>query len=693
MNARKHVPEVDPEAIESRRQAERTVEELREAIRYHNHRYYVLDDPEISDTEFDRLFTALQRLEERFDLVTPDSPTQQVGGEPREELGTFRHPYPMLSLSSVYDEKGVRDFADACQRGLDDDRVEYVVEPKYDGLSIELIYEEGKLAVAATRGDGRTGEEVTANIRTVREVPLALLRAEDPDLPSRLVVRGEVYMRIGEFNALNRRREEAGESPFANPRNAAAGSVRQLDPGITAQRPLHTFFYEAPEHAGRDFATHWELLEALARWVLPVNRKVQHKVEGIEEALAYHRDMAARRDDLDFEIDGVVIKVNSLADRQKLGMRQRDPRWALAYKFAPRRDTTRVKDIIVNVGRTGALTPVALLEPVRIGGVEVGRASLHNLAQVEQKDIRIGDTVVVERAGDVIPYVVESLKDRRDGSEREFRMPDECPECGGDVFVAEDHKSVRCTNIDCPAQLKERIQHFAGRRALDIEGLGEKRARQLVDRGLVSSLPDLLALSREDLLELPGYAEKSAANLLEQLERAHATSLERFLLGLGIPLVGEHVAGLLASDFETLEDLMAAGVEQLQAIREIGPEVARSLTTFFAEERNRDAIATMRKQGLKLENPAFSGGAGEQPLAGLKFVFTGTLESWSRDEAKSLVERYGGRATSSVSGETDYVVSGPGAGSKRKQARKHDVPVLSEEEFKRLLAERGIQEG
>ncbi|MFW5722480.1 MAG: NAD-dependent DNA ligase LigA, partial [Desulfohalobiaceae bacterium] len=413
-------------------------------------------------------------------------------------------------------------------------------------------------------------------------------------------------------------------------------------------------------------------------------------VQGIDQALAYHRDMSGQRDHLNFEIDGVVIKVNDLGDRQKLGVRQRDPRWAVAYKFKPRRDTTRVKDIFVNVGRTGTLTPVAVLEPVRISGVEVSRASLHNLSLVEEKDIRIGDTVVVERAGDVIPYVVESIKEKRDGSEQPFHMPGSCPACGGEVFISEDRKNARCTNMSCPAQLKQHVQHFASRRALDIEGLGDKRARQLVDMGLVSWLPDLYTLDKADLLRLPGYADKSAENLLSALDRARHTTLDRFLFGLGIPLVGERLAQLLAENYQGLDDIIEAGQEELLRIHEVGPEVARSLSSFFSDERNLRALSRMRELGLDLDNPLYRAEERKRPLEGLKLVFTGSLEHFTREGAKELVERYGGRATSSVSGETDYVVAGPGAGSKLAQARKNNIPVLSEQEFVEFLRERGV---
>lgn len=677
-------PDIDPAAIDDEKSADKAVKKLREAVRYHNYRYYVLDDPVISDSQYDELFENLKILEDKYDLATDDSPTRKVGGEPREELGTVSHPLPMQSLKAVYDEKGVRDFAATCVKELGHNEVEYVVEPKYDGLSIEIIYEEGLLTTAATRGDGTTGEEVTANVRTIRSVPLSLLEDQGESVPSRLVVRGEIYMRLDEFNRLNRDRLVNNEQPFANPRNAAAGSVRQLDPGITEKRPLHLFLYVIAQCEGRDFTTHWEMLQALPRWGLPVNSKMQVLTRDIEEVLGYHQKLSTTRDDLNYEIDGVVIKVNDLSEQQKLGTRQRDPRWALAFKFPPRSSTTVVKDIQANVGRTGTLTPVALLEPVKIGGVEVSRASLHNMNLIEEKDIRIGDTVLVERAGDVIPYVVKSIKDRRDGSEKKFTMPDHCPSCGGDIMVSQDKKNSRCTNMNCPAQLKERIQHFASTRALDIDGLGDKRAAQLVEKDMVKWLPDLFRLGKEDFLKLPGYADKSAENLADALRQSRKTSLDRFIYALGILHVGEHMAGVLASKYQDLDQLMEADKEELQNIPEIGPEVAGAIVTFFSEEHNRKALEEMKNSGLELENPLFRG-QGERPLEGLKFVFTGSLKKWTREEAKKTVESQGGRATSSVSRETDYVVAGPGAGSKLEQARKLNVKVLSEDEFQELL--------
>jgi len=680
-------PDISLDDITSRSEAEQAVEELRQAIRYHNYRYYVLDDPVISDADYDKLMRQLQALEEAYpDIVTPDSPTQQVGGEPRDELGVVDHPAPMLSLRAVYDEEDVRNFDQTCREELGKREVIYVAEPKYDGLAVELLYEDGRLSVAATRGDGDTGEDVTPNVKTIKEVPLRLVDQGDVSPPERLVVRGEVYMRKDEFEAFNRQRAEEGERQFANPRNAAAGSVRQLDPCVTARRPLHIFLYQAVGGADLGFETHWDTVQALSGWGLRVNLEKMRRCAGIEDATTYHARRAAERDELPYEIDGVVFKVDRLAAQVQLGVRTRDPRWALAYKFEPRRATTTIEDIEVQVGRTGRLTPVALLEPVHIGGVEVSRASLHNQSEIERKDIRIGDVVLVERAGDVIPHVVKSFKERRDGSERTFHMPETCPVCGTEVVMSADKKQARCPNVSCPAQLRERITHFASREAMDIEGLGEKRAQQLIDAALVERLSDLYRLSEDDLLSLERYAEKSARNLLREIENSKKQTMDRFLYALGVPLVGEHVTRVLACRYETLDDLMAASQEALESIHEIGPQVARSIVTFFGSQWNRRVVQEIRDAGLALKNPTFVGAEEEQrgsspALSGLTFVFTGELERWTRDEVKRYVERLGGRATSAVSSETDYVVAGLGAGSKLDEARERDVPVMDEEEF------------
>jgi DNA ligase (NAD+) len=678
-------PDISPQAIDDLEQAEKAAQKLRKAIRYQNYRYYVLDDPVISDREYDELMQDLHVLEEEYPAVrSPDSPTQQVGGEPRDELGLVDHPSPMLSLKAVYDEDDVRSFDETCRAELSLETVEYVAEPKYDGLAIELIYESGRLSTASTRGDGDTGEDVTANVKTIKEVPLVLLAQEDTPVPDRLVVRGEIYMRRDEFEALNHERRGEGLEPFANPRNAAAGSVRQLDPEVTQQRPLHIFLYDV--EAGRsDLDTQWQVLKTLPGWGLRVNQARNRKCSAVDELLQYHQDMADVRDDLPYEIDGVVYKVNPLAYWEDLGTRTRDPRWALAFKFQPRRATTTVKDIVVQVGRTGKLTPVAHLAPVHIGGVEVRRASLHNQSEIERKDIRIGDRVLVERAGDVIPQIVKSITDDRDGSEQEFHMPDACPECGAEVVMSDDKKQAHCPNLNCPAQLRGRITHYASRQAMDIEGLGEKRAQQLIDAGLVERLSDLYSLTREDLLSLERYGEKSADNLLRKIEDSTEATLPRFLYGLGIPLVGEHVARVLAEHYAVLDELLAASREELESIGEVGPQVAHSIVTFFAGDENRQIIHELREAGLALTNPYAE--EQEQPLQGLTFVFTGELDRWTRDEVKRYVERLGGRATSSVSGQTDFVIAGPGAGSKLDEAQERDIRVMDEGEFMAFVEE------
>ena len=680
-------PDVDPDAITAQDAAADVVTALRKALRYHNYRYYVLDDPVISDTQYDELMRDLRSLEKKFPaLRTPDSPTQQVGGEPRDELGLAEHPRPMLSLKAVYDAEDVRNFAETCRDELGRDEIAYVAEPKYDGLAVELIYEDGQLSVAATRGDGETGEDVTANVKTIKEVPLRLLEQGDVPVPARLVVRGEVYMRKDEFNAMNRRRTGAGEEPFANPRNAAAGSLRQLDPQVTARRPLHIFFYAAPHVADHGFERHSAVLETLPSWGLRVNAERTQTCEGVGALLDYHETMAEARENLPYEIDGVVFKVDDLAAQEALGTRTRDPRWALAYKFQPHRATTTVEEIEVLVGRTGHLTPVAHLAPVQIGGVEVSRASLHNQSEIERKDIRIGDTVLVERAGDVIPYVVKSLVEERDGSERRFTLPDTCPVCGTEIIVSEDKKQAHCPNLNCPAQLRERLTHYAAREGMDIEGLGEKRAEQLIDAGLVSCVSDLYRLTKDDLLSLERFAEKSAQNLLDEIEASKEQTLPRFLYALGIPLVGEHMARVLAEHYASLDDLMAADQAALLSIDEIGPEVSHSIVAFFERAQSQQIIRQIRQAGLTLDNPY--AGAEEECLDGLTFVFTGTLDRWTRDEVQRIVEQRGGRATSSVSGETNYVVAGPGAGSKLDEAHDRDVPVLDEEGFIEFLEER-----
>lgn len=677
---------VQPASITSEDEAKRAVHKLREAIRLHNYRYYVVDDPIISDAEYDQLMAALQDLEARFpELASPDSPTQQVGGKPREELGTVEHPTPMLSLKSVQDENSLRDFNRSCQQKLNEKVIEYIAEPKYDGLAVELIYQLGRLVVASTRGDGQRGEDITANVKTVREVPLVLLGQDGEAIPERLVVRGEIFMRIAEFRELNERRARAGEPPFANPRNAAAGSVRQLDPNITAQRSLHIFLYEATHVEGREFETQWQILETLPKWGLKVNKERLRICSGVEEAIQFHRALAQDRDHLEYEIDGSVLKVNRLAYQKQLGVRSRDPKWAVAFKFKPRQMTTRIIAIEVQVGRTGVLTPVALLEPVQIGGVAVKRASLHNLSEIERKDIRIGDTVLVERAGDVIPYVVKPVMEQRNGSERPFTMPDKCPVCGSEVVLSDDRKNAVCTGLACDAQIRRRIEHFVSKGGMNVHGLGEKMVDKLADAGLLMRLSSIFELNRDDLLSLERMGAKSTDNLLREIEKSKQQTMARFLFALGTPLVGEHLARVLAENFETLHDLMQASREELQRINEIGPEVANSIVRFFADRKNRSVIAEMLAAGVQLSNPLYQAESEQLPLQGVTFVFTGTLERWTRNEAKALVESLGGRAASSVSRQTDYLVAGQGRGSKLQEAAKHGVAVMDEKQFAEFI--------
>jgi len=680
-------PEVEPEEIDEKNEAKEALEELREAIRYHNYRYYVTNDPVVSDYEYDQLMQDLQALEDKFpSLVTPDSPSQHVGGEPQDELGSVEHPEPMLSLQAAYEKEEVANFDETCREELSLETVEYLAEPKYDGLAIELIYEGGTLSVASTRGDGETGEDVTENIKTIREIPLALISEDETPVPERLVVRGEVYMRKDEFREMNERRAEESKDPFANPRNAAAGSLRQLDPKVTAKRPLRIFCYDVAEVEAHGFESQMEIMETLPDWGLRVNRDWIKTCKGVDDLVNYHSQLEEEREDLPYEIDGVVYKVNDLSQREVMGTRERDPRWALAYKFQPLRGSTEVKDIRAQVGRTGSLTPIAQLETVNIGGVKVQRASLHNQSEVEKKDIRIGDKVLVERAGDVIPQVVKSLPEERDGSEQKFTMPNSCPVCDSDVVISDDKQHAYCTNASCPAQVRERLIHFASRGGMDIEGLGDKIAEQFIETGLVESIDDLYSLEKDDLLALERFAEKSSQNLLDEIEESKDQTLPRFLYGLGIPEVGEHLSRVLSEHYPTLDELMEATEEELQGINEIGPEVARSIVGFFSASENEDLIDNLLDAGITLSNPLSE--KTETPLDDLTFVFTGSLDRWTRNEAQRLVEDRGARSTSSVSSQTDYVVAGPGGGSKLDYAEELGVPVLDEEEFVEFLESR-----
>jgi DNA ligase (NAD+) len=668
-----------------RQEAERQIELLRQQLQYHNYRYHVLDDPQITDAEYDQLMRRLQELEATFpELIKPDSPTQRVGATPLEAFGTVLHSLPMLSLDNAFSAEEVRDFDARIRRQLGQgDAIEYVAEPKIDGLAVELVYVDGLFVQGSTRGDGVRGEDITQNLRTIKTVPLRLIAVAHDSLPQHLEVRGEVYMTKGEFQRLNARREEEGEPTFANPRNASAGALRQLDPRITAGRPLAMFCYGVGSLEGVTFQTHWDVLQSLARWGFRINPHSE-PCHGIEAALAYYERLSQQREELPYEIDGVVIKVNALALQEALGTRSRSPRWALAYKFEPKQAVTRVKEIAVQVGRTGALTPVALLEPVQVAGVEVSRASLHNPDEVARKDVRAGDWVMVQRAGDVIPEIVEVLKERRSGEEKPFEMPTHCPICGSAVVRLEAEVVPRCVELSCPAKLKESIVHFASKRAMDIEGLGDKTVDQLVEHGLVKDIGDLYFLTKDDVLKLDRLADKSASNLMAAIERSKQTTLPRFLYALGIRHVGEHVADVLAREYPDWQALQRAAYGELEGIHEIGPRIAQSIVAFFQDTGNQEVLEKLHRGGVQarpLRRPAV-----DQTLRGKTLVFTGELQTYTRAEAKRLVEARGGRVTSSVSRSTTYVVAGADAGSKLDQARKFEVSVLTEDEFQDLLS-------
>ena len=658
---------------------------LREAIRRHDYLYYVKAKPEISDSAYDELFRELTTLEKAHpELVTPDSPTQRVGAPPLESLKKVRHEQPMLSLDSLLDRDDVMAFDQRMKRELEVSAVEYTAEPKFDGLSVELLYEGGVFMRGATRGDGTTGEDVTVNLRTIRALPLQLMT--NTNYPPRLVVRGEVYMRLDDFQTLNRTIMERGEEGFANPRNAASGALRQLDSAMTAARPLALTCYEIMALSGKGLATHWEELDALARWGFPVplHRRL---CRSIDEALEYHRDSEALRDSLPYEIDGVVIKVNRRDWQDRLGYRSRSPRFAVAHKFTPRKEISKVQEIAVSVGRTGTLTPLALLIPVEVGGVTISRATLHNADEVARKDIRVGDTVRVERAGDVIPAIAERVPIAGEMRGEPFRMPDHCPVCGSNV--AKEGAYYYCTGQSvCPAQLKGAIEHFASKNALNIEGLGKKTVAQLVDAGLIRSLSDLYRLTKPQLLALEGFADRSANLLLASIERSKTVSFDRFLMGLGIRQVGQHIAKVLAREFQSLERLMAADEARFRQVLAIGPEIATSLVSYFSEEHNRLVIQELLDSGVTIEVPATASTSGA-PLAGKIFVFTGELNDLTREQAGHLVEELGGRVGSSVSKKTSYVVAGTEAGSKLEQAKKLGIPVLTEKEFRALMQAEG----
>jgi len=659
------------------------IEELRRIIHRHNYRYYVLDDPEISDAEYDRLMRELETLEKQHpEFITPDSPTQRVGAEPLKAFSSVTHTIPMLSLTNAMSEEEVRDFDERVKRFLKTDSdLEYVVEPKLDGLAVEIIYEDGKFILGATRGDGFTGEDISQNLRTIKSLPLILQKQGSIPLPVRLEVRGEVIMGSNIFDKLNKKRAEAGEPLFANPRNAAAGSVRQLDSRITAQRPLDFYCYGVGAVEGITLRSQWDMLQALKSWGLKVNHHIK-QCKTIHETILACQEIEVKRESLPYEIDGAVIKVNSFDLQARLGTISKSPRWAIAFKFAPHQETTIIEDIQVQVGRTGALTPVAILRPVRVGGVVVRHATLHNQDEIERKDIRIGDTVVIQRAGDVIPQVVKVIADKRTGKEHKFMMPECCPICGAEVVRSKEEAVYRCTGDQCIAKLKERIKHFASKRAMDIDGLGEKLVEQIVDNGLVKNVSDLYHIPHEAWADLERMADKSAQNIVDAIEKSKHAGLERLIFALGIRHVGEHVAKVLVSSLKNLRQIEKATKEELMEINEIGPEVAESIVQFFSQELNRSVLVKLYESGLSME-PKLTSKAGK--FSGKTFVFTGTLEHFTRDEAEKIVQSQGGKIVSIVSSKTNYVVAGKDPGSNYDKANKLGIAIVNEVNFNKLL--------
>jgi DNA ligase (NAD+) len=659
------------------------IEELRSEINEHNYRYYVLDAPVISDAQYDKLLRELQQLEqERPELITPDSPTQRVGAAPAKQFGEVRHKLPMTSMDNAFDEAEARAFDERVRKGLATDQdINYTAEPKFDGTSISLRYEGGVLVSAGTRGDGTRGEDVTQNVRTIRTVPL---RLHGQGWPKVLEVRGEIVIPKQDFERLNAEQLKQGGKVFANPRNAAAGSLRQLDSRITAARPLRFFPWGLGEVQGGDVPAHYSgVVEKLRDWGFPIT-SLFRKVRGADGCLKYYAEIGAKRDQLPFEIDGVVYKLDELAARERLGYTARAPRWAIAHKFPAREETTVVEDILASVGRTGVVTPVAVLKPAHVGGVTVTHATLHNQDEVERKDVRIGDTVIVRRAGDVIPEVVGVLPEKRPHLTRKWRMPKTCPQCGSEVVREEGEAAHRCMGgLYCPAQRMGALLHFASRRALDIEGLGEKVVEQLVATGMVKTVADLYRLRQEALAQLERMGDKSAQNLIEQIDKSRTTTLPRLLNALGIPQVGEATALALARHFGDLAPILDADEEQLQEVEGIGPNVAAEIHSFFHQKHNREVIRALRDAKVRWEKMVVDRRA--QPLAGKTFVLTGGLASMTRDEAKERLLALGARVAGSVSNKTDYVIVGEEAGSKADRAKELGIAMLDERQFLALL--------
>jgi len=661
------------------------IEDLRKQLHYHNYRYYVLDNPEISDAEYDRLFDELVALEENnTELITPDSPTQRVGAVPLEEFTTVRHGLPMLSLNKATSATEFRDFHRRVRElsGTVEEMIRYTVEPKFDGLAVELVFTNGIFTLGSTRGDGEVGEDVTMNLRTIKSIPLKLMGNPNPSL---IEVRGEVIMNKDDFHRLNRKREETGEPLFANPRNAAAGSVRQLDPRVTSARPLGMFVYGIGRVEGVEIANHWDSIQYLKGLGFKVSQYID-VCESVDQVKDYYQRMLGMRDDLLYEIDGIVIKVNEFNLQRRMGELSRSPRWAVAWKFPAQQEHTRINDIIVSVGRTGALTPVAVLEPVRVGGVEVSRASLHNEDEIRKKDIRIGDTVVIQRAGDVIPEVVKVVESKRTGRERKFTMPDRCPVCGSKVERPDGEAVHRCTGIACPAQIKENLAHFVSKGAMDMDGLGFKFLEQMVDKGIIKDQADLYFLTREDIMRMDRMGDKLAENILSAIEGSRNPRLTNLIYALGIRNVGFHLAGVLAKRFTSIDNLAKQGIDELVQVHEVGPIVAESIYNFFHNPKNRQVLDKLERGGVVF--PVEDATEKEAPFKGMTFVLTGGMDSLTRDEARAVIEDLGGRVSSSVSKNTDYVVVGKEPGSKYDNALKMGIKTLTEDEFNTMVGGR-----
>ena len=666
----------------TKKDAEKEIKRLSEELTKHSYYYYALDKPVISDAEYDRLLRSLEELEKNFpELIKPTSPSQRVGSEPLKEFGTVKHSIPMLSLSNAFSDDEIREFDKRVKKLLETDKdIEYAVEPKIDGLAVELVYEKGEFTQGSTRGDGVTGENITENLKTIRAIPLKL--NTENNIPELLEVRGEVFIPLEGFKKLNKKRESDGEPPFANPRNAAAGSLRQLDPRITATRPLSIFCYGLGKTAGEDFTSQEDSILKLKTLGFKTNSLIK-KVKGIDGVIKYCSEIESKRDSLDYEIDGAVIKVNSFKEQDSLGTITKSPRWAVAVKFKAKEESTIVESIDIQVGRTGALTPVARLKAVKVGGVIVENATLHNLDEIERKDIRAGDHVFVQRAGDVIPEVTTVIKEKRNASLKKFTMPDKCPECGSHVI--RDGAIHYCTGgLTCPAQLRESISHFVSKKGMDIDGFGDKNVEQFITEGLIKDISDIYSLSKEKILELDRWAEKSAENLIKAVEKSKGQSLPRIIYSLGIKGVGEKMAEVLSEEFSTIDNLMALTDEvSLQTVRDIGPETAKNIIEFFAEKHNIEVIRKLKKAGVKF--PEVKKVTTEGPLSGETFLFTGTLSSMSRPEASSKAKELGAKTASSVTKSVTILVAGSEAGSKLAKAEKMGIRIMEEDEFLKLI--------